>query len=112
MIAFILVRIGQRELADGGQGIDPTYRCLSPGMPRIMNNYEGAEFVVTPVTKPEVIAACQRVDKPIASGAKPAATAATATPAAPATAPATAADAPAAIVFGPVPRSTRGAGPD
>lgn len=29
----------------------------------------GAEFVVTPVTKPEVIAACQRLDKPIASGA-------------------------------------------
>jgi hypothetical protein len=34
----------------GGQGGDPTYTCLSPGMPRIMNNYEGAEFVITPDT--------------------------------------------------------------
>jgi hypothetical protein len=24
------------EQATGGQGIDPTYRCISPGMPRIM----------------------------------------------------------------------------
>jgi hypothetical protein len=41
------------SLADqraGGQGGDPTYTCLSPGMPRIMNNYEGAEFVITPET--------------------------------------------------------------
>src|SRR6516165_1395413 len=27
------------EQASGGQGIDPTYRCLSPGMPRIMHAY-------------------------------------------------------------------------
>ena len=38
------------EQRTGGQGGDPTYTCLSPGMPRIMNNYEGAEFVVTPET--------------------------------------------------------------
>lgn len=38
------------EQAKGGQGNDPTYTCLSPGMPRVMNNYEGAEFVVTPKT--------------------------------------------------------------
>ena len=31
-----------------GQGIDPTYRCLSPGMPRVMIPYSGMEFVVTP----------------------------------------------------------------
>jgi 2-dehydro-3-deoxyphosphogluconate aldolase/(4S)-4-hydroxy-2-oxoglutarate aldolase len=29
----------------------------------------GAEFIVTPVTKPEVIAAANQLDKPIASGA-------------------------------------------
>jgi hypothetical protein len=32
----------------GGQGIDPTYSCLSPGMPRVMIPYIGMEFVVTP----------------------------------------------------------------
>ena len=25
------------DQAQGGQGVDPTYRCLSPGMPRIMH---------------------------------------------------------------------------
>jgi len=43
--------IYQANLADmenGGQGIDPTYRCLSPGMPRVMIPYSGMEFVVTP----------------------------------------------------------------
>ena len=34
----------------GGQGIDPTYTCLSPGMPRIMNLYEPMEIVITPDT--------------------------------------------------------------
>jgi hypothetical protein len=34
----------------GGQGIDPTYNCLSPGMPRIMNMYEPMEIVITPDT--------------------------------------------------------------
>jgi hypothetical protein len=34
----------------GGQGTDPTYTCLSPGMPRIMNVYEPMEIVVTPET--------------------------------------------------------------
>jgi hypothetical protein len=38
------------EQRNGGQGGDPTYTCLSPGMPRVMNNYEGAEFVITPDT--------------------------------------------------------------
>ena len=43
----------EASLADqraGGQGSDPTYTCLSPGLPRVMNNYEGAEFVITPNT--------------------------------------------------------------
>jgi hypothetical protein len=38
------------EQAAGGQGIDPTYRCLPPGMPRIMHVYSPMEIVVTPDT--------------------------------------------------------------
>jgi hypothetical protein len=37
-----------KDMATGGQGIDPTYLCLSPGMPRIMNVYDPMEVVVTP----------------------------------------------------------------
>ena len=43
--------IYQANLADmerGGQGIDPTYACVSPGMPRFMIGYSPMEFVVTP----------------------------------------------------------------
>ena len=32
----------------GGQGETPTYTCLSPGMPRVMNAYEPFEVAVTP----------------------------------------------------------------
>ena len=39
-----------KDQAEGGQGVDPTYRCLSPGMPRIMHAYSPVEFVVTPNT--------------------------------------------------------------
>jgi hypothetical protein len=39
-----------KDQAAGGQGVDPTYTCLSPGMPRIMNLYEPMEIVVTPET--------------------------------------------------------------
>ncbi len=45
--------IYEANLADmerGGQGIDPTYNCLSPGMPRVMLGYSQMEFVVTPDT--------------------------------------------------------------
>jgi hypothetical protein len=45
--------IYEANLADqarGGQGIDPTYQCLSPGMPRIMHAYSPMEIVVTPDT--------------------------------------------------------------
>jgi hypothetical protein len=45
--------IYQANLADmekGGQGIDPTYSCVSPGMPRVMIAYSALEFVVTPET--------------------------------------------------------------
>jgi hypothetical protein len=45
--------IFEANLADqaaGGQGTDPTFTCLSPGMPRIMNAYAPMEIVVTPET--------------------------------------------------------------
>ena len=45
-----LLEASLADQAEGGQGGDPTYTCLAPGMPRIMNNYEGAEFVITPGT--------------------------------------------------------------
>jgi hypothetical protein len=46
-------KIFEANLADqelGGQAGDPTYRCLSPGMPRIMGPYGEMEVVVTPET--------------------------------------------------------------
>jgi hypothetical protein len=36
------------DMEKGGQGIDPTFTCLAPGMPRVMIPYIGMEFVVTP----------------------------------------------------------------
>ena len=39
-----------RDQAAGGQTGDPTYMCLSPGMPRIMNPYGEMEIVITPET--------------------------------------------------------------
>ena len=35
---------------DGGQGNDPTYTCISPGMPRIMSVYDPMEIVITEKT--------------------------------------------------------------
>jgi hypothetical protein len=35
------------DMTKGGQGIDPTYSCVSPGMPRVMIAYSPLEFVVT-----------------------------------------------------------------
>jgi hypothetical protein len=37
-----------KDQAEGGQGDTPTYTCLAPGMPRVMNAYEPFEVVVTP----------------------------------------------------------------
>ncbi len=37
-----------KDMAEGGQGIDPTFTCISPGMPRIMNVYDPMEIVVMP----------------------------------------------------------------
>ena len=45
--------IHEANLADqqaGGQGTDPTYLCLPPGMPRDMVAYEAMELVITPET--------------------------------------------------------------
>ena len=39
-----------RDQDAGGHGLDPTYKCLSPGMPRIMNMPEPMEIVITPDT--------------------------------------------------------------
>jgi len=39
-----------RDQASGGQGNDPTYNCLSPGMPRIMTVYDPMEIIITPDT--------------------------------------------------------------
>ena len=36
------------DQAAGGQGNDPTYSCIAPGMPRIMNVYDPMEIVITP----------------------------------------------------------------
>ena len=38
------------DMAAGGQGYDPTYTCLAPGMPRSMIVYHPMEIVVTPDT--------------------------------------------------------------
>jgi hypothetical protein len=38
------------DMGKGGQGIDPTWSCMSLGMPRVMIGYAPMEFVVTPHT--------------------------------------------------------------
>jgi hypothetical protein len=38
------------DQAKGGPGNDPTYTCLAPGMPRIMNVYDQMEIIITPKT--------------------------------------------------------------
>jgi hypothetical protein len=38
------------DQATGGQGTDPTFTCLAPGMPRVMIAYGPMEVVVTPET--------------------------------------------------------------
>ena len=38
------------DQAAGGQGTTPTYKCISPGMPRVTNGYGEMEFIVTPDT--------------------------------------------------------------
>jgi hypothetical protein len=36
------------DMVQGGQGIDPTWACISPGMPRVMIPYGPLEILVTP----------------------------------------------------------------
>ncbi len=48
--ARAILEASLKDQAEGGQGTDPTYTCLAPGMPRVMNNYEGIEFIITPNT--------------------------------------------------------------
>ncbi len=38
------------DQANGGQGTTPTYKCISPGMPRVTNGYGEMEFIITPGT--------------------------------------------------------------
>jgi 2-dehydro-3-deoxyphosphogluconate aldolase/(4S)-4-hydroxy-2-oxoglutarate aldolase len=61
VIAEVTARFGDRILMGVGSVIDPGTVDAAV--------QAGAQFVVTPVTKPEVIAACNRLEKPIASGA-------------------------------------------
>jgi hypothetical protein len=39
-----------QDVHEGGQGTDPMYRCLPPGMPRVMHVYDPMEIVITPAT--------------------------------------------------------------
>lgn len=61
VIAEVTARFGDKILMGVGSVIAPETVFAAVAA--------GAEFVVTPVTKPAVIAACIRLDKPIASGA-------------------------------------------
>jgi hypothetical protein len=36
------------DLAAGGHGNDPTFTCVPPGMPRVMNVFDSMEIIVTP----------------------------------------------------------------
>lgn len=61
VVKAVTQRFGDRVLMGVGSVIDvPTVDAAVAA---------GAEFIVTPVTKPEVIAAANRLEKPIASGA-------------------------------------------
>jgi hypothetical protein len=39
-----------KDQAESGQGTDPTFTCLSPGMPRMTDGWNEMEFIVTPDT--------------------------------------------------------------
>jgi hypothetical protein len=43
-----IFEVNVKDQEEGGQGETPTFTCLSPGMPRVMNAYEPFEIVVTP----------------------------------------------------------------
>jgi len=39
-----------KDQAAGGHGWEPSWTCIGPGMPRIMNVYDAMEVVITPAT--------------------------------------------------------------
>jgi hypothetical protein len=39
-----------KDVTAGGHGTEPSWTCLGPGMPRIMNVYEPMEIIITPGT--------------------------------------------------------------
>jgi hypothetical protein len=45
-----ILQANLKDQAEGGQTGDPTYTCLAPGMPRVMNPYGEMEIVITPET--------------------------------------------------------------
>ncbi len=61
VVAQVVARFGDDILMGVGSVLDPDTAGAAIAA--------GAEFVVTPVTKPEVIRLCNRLGKPIASGA-------------------------------------------
>ncbi|MEA3212178.1 MAG: 2-dehydro-3-deoxyphosphogluconate aldolase / (4S)-4-hydroxy-2-oxoglutarate aldolase [Chthoniobacter sp.] len=61
LISEVRGRFGDEVLMGVGSVLDPETARIAI--------LEGAEFVVTPVTKPEIIRMCNRYAKPIASGA-------------------------------------------
>jgi 2-dehydro-3-deoxyphosphogluconate aldolase / (4S)-4-hydroxy-2-oxoglutarate aldolase len=61
VIGDVSARLGERVLMGVGTVLDPE-TCRAAIL-------AGAEFVVTPVTKPDVIRMCNRYGKPIANGA-------------------------------------------
>jgi hypothetical protein len=44
----VIVTVAPTTDTGGGQGLDRTYTCHDPGMPRVTNGYGQIEFVVTP----------------------------------------------------------------
>jgi 2-dehydro-3-deoxyphosphogluconate aldolase/(4S)-4-hydroxy-2-oxoglutarate aldolase len=61
VITAVAKKFGDQILIGVGTVTDPATACASVDA--------GAEFIVTPVTKPEVIAVANQLEKPIASGA-------------------------------------------
>jgi hypothetical protein len=48
-----------RDQKAGGHGMEPSWKCLPPGMPRIMNVFEPMEIIITPATTYMVISHIQ-----------------------------------------------------
>jgi hypothetical protein len=46
----VIFEANLKDQGTGGQGTTSTYKCLSPGMPRVTNAYGETEFIITPDT--------------------------------------------------------------